>query len=176
MENEQEQSTKKVNHGNTRLPFGLCKRYNISLPEGATPRDAWNALEGKGITPRAVWKKLKKRKIKNSDDQKDESVSSDNFIDNSRYKKNHEEIVSFVKEQTGVDLNKYRDNNGDPETPNNTQFWDKNKSKYIAVIKMSREDQYRVNDLLKKGLIRQEPGGAWFDFISLEKRGTTPTR
>lgn len=62
MENEQEQSAKKVNHGNTGLPFGLCKRYNITLPDGATPRDAWNALEGKGITPKSVYESLRKNK------------------------------------------------------------------------------------------------------------------
>lgn len=27
------------------LPYGLCKRYGIELPEGATPRDAWDALK-----------------------------------------------------------------------------------------------------------------------------------
>ena len=36
---------------NTGLPFGLCKKYGISLPNNATPRDAWNALKGKGIYP-----------------------------------------------------------------------------------------------------------------------------
>lgn len=47
--------------GNTRLPFGLCQRYGIALPEGATPRDAWNALKGKGITPEKVYKELDKK-------------------------------------------------------------------------------------------------------------------
>lgn len=37
--------------GNTGLPFGLCKKYGISLPQGATPRDAWDALAGRGIYP-----------------------------------------------------------------------------------------------------------------------------
>lgn len=37
--------------GNTGLPFGLCKKYGISLPNNATPRDAWSALKGKGIYP-----------------------------------------------------------------------------------------------------------------------------
>lgn len=50
--------------GNTRLPFGLCKRYGIALPEGATPRDAWNALKGKGITPEKVYKELDKKEEK----------------------------------------------------------------------------------------------------------------
>lgn len=38
-------------HGNTGLPFGLCKKHGIALPEGATPRDAWDALRGVGIYP-----------------------------------------------------------------------------------------------------------------------------
>lgn len=36
---------------NNKLPFGLCKNRGISLPEKATPRDAWNALKEHGITP-----------------------------------------------------------------------------------------------------------------------------
>ncbi len=46
-------------HGNTRLPFGLCQRYGIDLPGGATPHDAWEALAGKGITPEDAYKTLK---------------------------------------------------------------------------------------------------------------------
>ena len=30
---------------NNRLPFGLCKKYGVDLPENATPRDAWAALD-----------------------------------------------------------------------------------------------------------------------------------
>ena len=29
-----------------RLPFALCKARGIHVPEGATPRDAWNLLKG----------------------------------------------------------------------------------------------------------------------------------
>ena len=32
-----------------RLAFGLCKKYHISLPDNATPRDAWEALKKNGI-------------------------------------------------------------------------------------------------------------------------------
>lgn len=38
-------------HGNTRLPYGLCKRYGIEIGKGWQPRDAWDALAGKGVTP-----------------------------------------------------------------------------------------------------------------------------
>ncbi len=35
---------------NNRLPFGLCKKYHIELPDNATPKDAWEALKKNGIT------------------------------------------------------------------------------------------------------------------------------
>lgn len=46
-------------HGNTKLPFGLCKKYGIEIGEDWTPKDAWDALAGKGITPGEIYKKLK---------------------------------------------------------------------------------------------------------------------
>ena len=49
-------------HGNTRLPFGLCKRYGIEIGEGWTPRDAWDALAGKGITAEGAYRRLKEGK------------------------------------------------------------------------------------------------------------------
>lgn len=48
---ENGEETKEVNHGNTGLPFGLCAKYGIRLPQNATPRDAWDALEKKGVYP-----------------------------------------------------------------------------------------------------------------------------
>ena len=47
-------------HGNTRLPYGLCKRYGIEIGEEWTPRDAWDALAGKGITAEGAYRRLKK--------------------------------------------------------------------------------------------------------------------
>jgi len=47
-------------HGNTRLPFGLCKRYGIEIQDSWTPRDAWDALAGKGITAEGAYRRLKK--------------------------------------------------------------------------------------------------------------------
>lgn len=49
----------KRSSGNTGLPFGLCKKYRIPLPDDATPRDAWAALEGKtGLKPDQVYEHL----------------------------------------------------------------------------------------------------------------------
>lgn len=47
-------------HGNTKLPFGLCKRFGIEIDPSWTPRDAWDALAGKGITPGGAYDRLKK--------------------------------------------------------------------------------------------------------------------
>lgn len=58
---EDEQEENKA-HGNTGLPFGLCKKFGISLPDNATPRDAWEALKRKtGLTPEQVYRDLKKK-------------------------------------------------------------------------------------------------------------------
>ena len=48
-------------HGNTKLPFGLCQRYGIEVKNGWTPREAWEALEGKGVSPKEEYRKLKEK-------------------------------------------------------------------------------------------------------------------
>ena len=53
------EATQKVNTQNKySLPYGLCAKYGISLPNGATPTDAWNALKGIGIKPSEVYKDI----------------------------------------------------------------------------------------------------------------------
>lgn len=45
-------------HGNTRLPYGLCKAAGIDTT-GMTPSEAWAALRGEtGITPKKAFKEL----------------------------------------------------------------------------------------------------------------------
>ena len=51
----------KRGHGNTRLPYGLCKKYGIDVPPGTTPREAWELLKGKGVNPKEEYRKLKER-------------------------------------------------------------------------------------------------------------------
>lgn len=48
---------KRGGHGNTKLPFGLCRRYGINVESGWTPRDAWDALAEKGVTPASEFAK-----------------------------------------------------------------------------------------------------------------------
>lgn len=55
----EEPQKEKHSSGNTGLPFGLCKKYRIPIPDDATPRDAWAALEGKtGLKPDQVYEHL----------------------------------------------------------------------------------------------------------------------
>lgn len=44
------------------------------------------------------------------------------LTDNSKYKKQHNEVISYVREQIGIDLNQYRD--GDGTNPSTTTYWD----------------------------------------------------
>jgi hypothetical protein len=59
-----------------RLPFGLCKKYGIELPDTATPRDAWNALKGIGISPGDEYRKFFGDKDK--DGEKDTNKNDEN--------------------------------------------------------------------------------------------------
>lgn len=46
-------------HGNTKIPFGLCQREGIKVQPNWTPKDAWDALAGKGYSAGEVYKELK---------------------------------------------------------------------------------------------------------------------
>ena len=63
--------------GNIGLPFGLCAKYGIYLPQNATPRDAWNALKDKtGMAPEDFYRDLRKKqdgqKVQTEDEQSHE--------------------------------------------------------------------------------------------------------
>lgn len=46
-------------HGNTKIPYGLCRREGIKIQSGWTPKDAWAALEGHGYTAGDVYRELR---------------------------------------------------------------------------------------------------------------------
>lgn len=58
-ETQQQNAGSDGSHGNTRLPFGLCLKYGIEIGADWAPKDAWDALAGKGITPDGIYRKLK---------------------------------------------------------------------------------------------------------------------
>lgn len=57
--NKNNRPKKSGGHGNTKLPFGLCRQHGIDIGKDWTPRDAWDALAGLGITPGAEFDKLR---------------------------------------------------------------------------------------------------------------------
>ena len=61
-------------HGNTRLPFGLCKRFGIEVGADWGPREAWDALAGRGITPDGAYARLKEGKDPGTPDGTAEEV------------------------------------------------------------------------------------------------------
>lgn len=92
--------------------------------------------------------------------------ASGGFVDRSKYAKQHNEIVSFVKKQVGVDLNKYRD--GDGTLPSHTAYWDKNGTKVAFDLKgMTSSDRTKLMQLTQKPFgVTVEQGGAWIGFVS----------
>lgn len=48
-------------HGNTKIPFGLCQREGIQIGQDWTPKDAWDALAGKGCSASDVYTELLKK-------------------------------------------------------------------------------------------------------------------
>jgi hypothetical protein len=91
-------------------------------------------------------------------------------VDSSRYKKTHNDVVSFVKEQVGVDLNKYR--SGDGSSPSHTTYWDKSGPKVAFDLKgMTSSDRTKLMQLAQKPFgVTVEQGNAWIGYISRKKK------
>ncbi len=50
---------KRGGRGNMHIPFGLCQREGIEIDPKWTPKDAWDALAGKGYSAGDVYKELR---------------------------------------------------------------------------------------------------------------------
>lgn len=92
------------------------------------------------------------------------------IVDNSRYKKSHNETIDFVKKQVGVDLNKYR--SGDGSSPSHTTYWDKSGPKVAFDLKgMTSSDRTKLMQLAQKPFgVTFEQGNAWIGYISRKKK------
>lgn len=88
----------KKKRGNTGLPFGLCAKYGISLPENATPREAWDALKGIGIYP--PWTKEGAGQYIGDDTIKDDTndVKDDKVKISPTRKETYEQVSNRLKE------------------------------------------------------------------------------
>ncbi|MCD8201943.1 MAG: hypothetical protein LUD47_07755 [Clostridia bacterium] len=76
-------------HGNTRLPYGLCKEYGIDTT-GFTPKDCWKALKGEDVSPKEAYQYLNEHgtiegyKPKGSKTVKKDPIDSLNLNDQER--------------------------------------------------------------------------------------------
>lgn len=96
------------------------------------------------------------------------------MVDNSKYKKEHDAVVEYVKNQIGIDLNAYRD--GDGTSPYTTTYWDLNGFKVCinwsgSTGAMHKSTQQKLENLVSKsnGKLALEWGGAWFKYIYFNK-------
>ena len=124
-----------------KLPYGLCAKYGISLPAGATPTDAWNALKGIGIKPSDVYKELQENGdtsgIKPTNEKVDETPAQtkkelDNLEENEKLNKKEEVANLSPEEKTQIVLDYIQENFGEQTWMNankdvdyNSKFFDK---------------------------------------------------
>ena len=94
------------------------------------------------------------------------------MIDKSTYKKEHDEVLDYAKEQIGINLNEYRD--GDGSDPFTTTYWDINGPKVCINWSgkpggMNEDAKAKLSKLALRsnGKLSLEQGGAWFKFIGL---------
>lgn len=100
----EENGVKEQHSGNTRLPFGLCKKYHIGLPDNATPRDAWNALrKGVGITPDQAYAELKKKDKSTQTRDTDAVVKGEHISDSNEKELQKKEYDKAVNTLLGSD-------------------------------------------------------------------------
>ena len=96
------------------MPFGLCKRYGITLPKGATPRAAWDALKGKGVSRTEIYAKIREKgKAPKSDIStepiKQEEVKNTAVAETEKPKKktSRERFVEWKKEEHRREIERF---------------------------------------------------------------------
>ena len=103
----------KSDNSANRLPFGLCKKYGIALPNNATPRDAWNALKGIGIVPEEEYDKFYDDKNGSDESKADASestgISADEVLSTSRMYYDSTFTKEYVKKQLEAGNTEYQE-------------------------------------------------------------------
>ncbi len=88
--------------GNTGLPFGLCKKYGVSLPSNATPYDAWEALKKRtGMSPQDFYDKLEQEQ-KEKKNQTDSDANSEDI----EKCKDFDELANYFHAKYGLSIDK----------------------------------------------------------------------
>lgn len=101
-----ESKAKKSKGGNIGLPYGLCQAVGIKVPEGASPKEAWDLLSEKGIEPKQVYSSLKEgKKDKDivSGSEKKEEKSEPFTVSN---KKGFSDLPKYHGDNAGLELEK----------------------------------------------------------------------
>ena len=155
-------------HGNTKLPFGLCKKYGIEYGEDWSPRDAWDALANKGVTPGDEYARLSGKgttlKTKSGTEYRDLRVEKSDrglYRLSGEYDKkptmwtdykpkaersqittflNHDEMVSYLKSK-GITRFK------DPDTGENINPQKMDAPKIVATVDEGLASERRYKDL-----------------------------
>ena len=170
------------NSGNTGLPFGLCKKYNIPIGKNWTPRDAWNALAGIGVYP--PWTKKGKSgrySVENSEQERTKKQSSisveqtavteatrEKFADKLIKAKSN---VAKIKPQDAWRVTSYTADELKEKYPNAKLFTTPGGSTFavnkdgdiISVCRNPNDKQYRGKDLIAMAV---ENGGTKLDSYS----------
>ena len=86
-------------HGNTKIPFGLCQREGISIDPKWTPKDAWDALAGKGYSAGEVYKTLKQtgKAAKRAEKKAPTKLEESHFPSHIMGKAHKKNIMEFAK-------------------------------------------------------------------------------
>ena len=111
----------------TGLPYGLCKKYGIKLPEKATPQQAWSALKKKGITPAEVFSSLKNTGTTENATTNTEEKEINNIKQEIKEQVENEDIINSITiesiiNQKESDIDSKQLLNNVKETINNPDF------------------------------------------------------
>jgi len=103
------------NHGNTHIPYGLCQREGIEIGKDWTPRDAWNALEGKGYKASDVYESLRNGYGLSKETKEETTIeglrnSVKSFIE--KYKNANEEKLNLMTEFKKIKYRKEAEEEG----------------------------------------------------------------
>jgi len=103
-ETEEAEGPKKFSGLSTRLPYALCKDLGIDTT-GMTPRQAWEAIEGKGIDPKETFEKKiaePSKKVDLKKPEKTETVKKGEYSSKVEKFKSTSDCIDFAHKTLGL--------------------------------------------------------------------------
>lgn len=151
--------------GNVGLPFGLCEKYGITLPENSTPRQAWDALKEKtGLSPDDFYEKLDKKENESSPQDELEELLGEEF----KGYKGQAAIDKLLQEKRGYVKGAFhREDIGDIDL-----LWGNDFIGLRHIIKQREAQGINISDFMKdlssvieEGRFRKKTGRGDFEFV-----------